>query len=242
LLRLIVKSATYRQSGVAEAGRVKADPTNRLLSRGPRFRLPAETIRDQALAVSGLLSAKTHGPSVMPPQPDGLWKSVYNGGKWETSPGEDRYRRSLYTFWKRSTPYPSLTTFDAGSGEFCVIRRIRTNTPLQALVTLNDPVFVEAAGALGKAMVSQKAAGPKERLAFGFQRVLSRAPAEVEAARLVRLYEATLADFRARPDAAALLLASANTPPDKNYDTQQQAAYTVVANVLLNLDETVTKP
>jgi hypothetical protein len=222
---------------------LKADANNLLLSRGPRFRLPAEVIRDQALAASGLLSGKMHGPSVMPPQPDGLWKAVYNSNlKWQTSPGEDRYRRSLYTFWRRSSPYPSLTTFDAGSGEFCVIRRVRTNTPLQALVTLNDPAFVEAAGALGKAMLAEKNPAPKARLAAGFRRVLVRAPAEAELVRLVRLYEATLADLRAKPDAAKKLLEAANTPALPDRDPTEQAAYTVVANVLLNLDETLTKP
>jgi hypothetical protein len=228
---------------VASAASAKADPGNVLLSRGPRFRLPAEVIRDQALAASGLLSAKMHGPSVMPPQPDGLWKAVYNSNlKWQTSPGEDRYRRSLYTFWRRSSPYPSLTTFDAGSGEFCVIRRVRTNTPLQALVTLNDPAFVEAAGALGKAMLSDKHPAPRVRLAVGFRRVLVRAPAEAELSRLVRLYEATLAELRAKPDAAKKLLEAANTPPLPHGDVNEQAAYTVIANVLLNLDETLTKP
>jgi mono/diheme cytochrome c family protein len=242
LLRTIVTSATYRQSGAATTASAKADPNNLLLSRGPRFRLPAEVIRDQALAVSGLLSAKLHGPSVMPPQPEGLWKAVYSSLKWQTSPGEDRYRRSLYTFWRRSSPYPSLTTFDAGSGEFCVIRRIRTNTPLQALVTLNDPVFVEAAGALGKTMLAEPNPAPRARVALGFRRVLARTPADAELTRLVRLYEATLADLRTKPDAAKKLLEAAHTPTTPERDATEQAAYTVVANVLLNLDEALTKP
>ncbi len=242
LLKLIVMSATYRQAGQVTPEKARIDPANTLLSRGPRFRLPAEVIRDQALAVSGLLSAKTHGPSVMPPQPYGIWKTVYSGLKWKTSEGEDRYRRSLYTFWRRTSPYPSLTTFDAGSGEFCVVRRIRTNTPLQALVTLNDPAFVEAAGALGRVMLEQKATKARERLSAGFYRTLARKPAAPELDRLERLFEATLADFRANPEAAKALLTTANAPTLKADDPITQAAYLVVANVLLNLDEAVTKP
>jgi hypothetical protein len=241
LLKQIVLSATYRQSGATTPDRLAKDPNNLLFSRGPRFRLGAEVLRDQALAVSGLLSAKMNGPSVMPPQPDGIWKTVYSGVKWETSQGEDRYRRALYTFWRRTSPYPSLTTFDAGSGEFCVIRRVRTNTPLQALVLLNDPAFVEAAGALGKQMVQQKSPAPKDRIAYGFRRVLSRTPAEAELTRLVHLYETTLAELKAKPDGAAALLKSANSVAEGSVGSEQ-AAYTVIANVLLNLDEALTKP
>lgn len=242
LLKMIVMSATYRQAAQSTPEKLKADPTNALLSRGPRFRLPAEVIRDQALAVSGLLSAKTHGPSVMPPQPDGIWKTVYSGLKWKTSEGDDRYRRSLYTFWRRTSPYPSLTTFDAGSGEFCVVRRIRTNTPLQALVTLNDPAYVEAAGALGRTMLKGKATKTRDRLLAGYYRTLARKPAAPELDRLVRLFDTTLADFRAKPEAAKALLAAASAQPLKDHDTATYAAYLVVANVLLNLDEALTKP
>jgi hypothetical protein len=242
LLKTIVMSATYRQSSAPTAEKLQRDPENRLLSRGPRFRLPAEVIRDQALAVSGLLSAKMHGPSVMPPQPDGLWKTVYSGLKWQTATGEDRYRRGLYTFIRRTSPYPSLTTFDAGSGEFCVVRRIRTNTPLQALVTLNDPAFVEAAGALGQVMLAAPASTPRERLALGLRRVLTREPAGPELDRLSRLYDTLLAEYRGKPDAATALLKAANVKPLPDRDTAEQAAYTAVANVLLNLDEALTKP
>jgi hypothetical protein len=242
LLKTIVMSATYRQAGTATPIRIKADPRNMLFSRGPRFRLPAEVIRDQALAVSGLLSAKMHGPSVMPPQPDGLWKTVYSGMRWQTSAGEDRYRRALYTFWRRTSPYPSMTTFDAGSGEFCIVRRVRTNTPLQALVTLNDPAFVEAAGALGKAMLSESLPTARDRIVAGFRRVLSRPPTKAETTRLEGLYNTSLAGFRHKPDSAKSLLGAANVPTLPNHDTAEQAAYTVLANVLLNLDETLTKP
>jgi hypothetical protein len=143
ILKEIVMSATYRQSSKFTPDRLEKDPYNRLLSRGPRFRLSAEQIRDQMLAVSGLLDRKVGGESVMPPQPDGIWNVVYSNHKWETMP-EDKYRRGLYTFWRRTTPYPSMVSFDSPSREFCVSRRIRTNTPLQALITLNDPVYLEA--------------------------------------------------------------------------------------------------
>lgn len=152
LLKSIVMSAAYRQDSSPTAEKLERDPDNRLLSRGPRFRLSAEQIRDQALAVSGLLSDKRGGPSVMPPQPDGIWRNPYNGQQWVTAEGENRYRRAIYTYWRRTGPYPSMITFDAPSREFCVSRRVRTNTPLQALVTLNDPAFWEAAEALAARM------------------------------------------------------------------------------------------
>lgn len=241
LCKSIVMSATYRQSALGAALSRKADPRNLWLSRGPRVRLPAEVIRDQALAVSGLLSAKMHGPSVMPPQPDGIWRTVYSGMQWKTSAGEDRYRRALYTFWRRSSPYPSMTTFDAGSGEYCVVRRVRTNTPLQALVTLNDPAFVEAAGALGRRMLTARG-DTRARLAYAFRCVLVRPPVPEELARLERLYTASLADFMKRPDAALSLLKAANAETIAKRDRPDFAACITVANVLLNLDETLTKP
>ena len=156
LLRLIVTSATYRQSSKVTPELLEKDPRNRLLARAPRVRLEAEMVRDQALALSGLLSRKVGGPSVFPPQPDGLWQAAFNGERtWSTSQGEDRYRRGLYTFWRRTVPYPSMATFDAPSREICAIRRVRTNTPLQSFVTLNDPVYVEAAQALARRIVRE---------------------------------------------------------------------------------------
>ena len=152
LLRLIVTSATYRQSSKVRPELQAKDPRNRLLARAPRYRLEAEMVRDQALALSGLLSHQVGGPSVYPPQPDGLWQAAFNGQRtWATSMGDDRYRRALYTFWRRTTPYPSMSTFDAPSRELCTVRRVRTNTPLQAFVTLNDPVYVEACAGPGAA-------------------------------------------------------------------------------------------
>ena len=145
--RLMVTSATYRQSSHVTPELQEHDPYNRLLARGPRFRIEAEMVRDVALSAAGLLSAKMGGPSVFPDQPEGVWANPYSDAKWTTSEGEDRYRRGLYTFIRRTSPYPSLLTFDAPSREFCTVRRVRTNTPLQALTTLNDPVYVEAAAA-----------------------------------------------------------------------------------------------
>ena len=228
LLRKIVLSATYRQSSAASTEQRKQDPRNRLLSRGPRFRLPAETVRDQALAASGLLTQKVGGPSVMPPQPSGVWKTTYNGGTWKNAQGPDRYRRGLYTYRKRTSPYPAMITFDAGSGEVCQIRRVRTNTPLQALVTLNDTAFLEAAGALAAQM--EKIDGTLEQqITHGFRRVLIRPPRASEVKRLIELYHnLELAD------GAALQKASGETANDPRL--------IAVANVLLNLDETLMKP
>jgi hypothetical protein len=226
LLKTIAMSATYRQGAAVTPESLAADPRNRLLSRGPRFRLSAEMVRDQALAASGLLTRKLGGPSVMPPQPAGVWKSTYSGAKWRDATGPDRYRRGLYTFLKRTSPHPAMLTFDAGSGEVCQIRRVRTNTPLQALVTLNDPAFVEAAGALSKRMKS---------LEHGFRLVLIRPPSQTELKRLADLHATLAGDFAKDPEAAQALLKSAGL-------TEGDAAMVAVANVLLNLDEVVMKP
>lgn len=187
IIRTIVTSATYRQSSDASPELLEADPRNELLARGARFRLPAETVRDQALAASGLLSAKVGGAPVMPWQPEGVWQVVYSSKQWETSPGEDRYRRALYTLWRRTSPYPSMTTFDAPSGETCTIRRIRTNTPLQALVTLNDPTLMEAAQHLADRSAREAGREPKDRLNRLFRLALARPPTDDEASRLLAL-------------------------------------------------------
>lgn len=226
LLKNIVISKTYRQSAVVTPERLAADPRNRLLSRGARFRLSAEMVRDQSLAASGLLTRKLGGPSVMPPQPDGVWKSTYSGERWKNATGPDRYRRGLYTYAKRTSPHPAMTSFDAGSGEVCQIRRVRTNTPLQALVTLNDTAFVEAAGALAKRMTDIK---------HGFRLVLTRPPTAAEARRLNALYETMKADFASKPEEAHALLQSAGLK-------EGDAASVGVASVILNLDETLMKP
>ncbi|MEC8474030.1 MAG: PSD1 and planctomycete cytochrome C domain-containing protein, partial [Planctomycetota bacterium] len=188
LLKTIVMSKTYRQSSKHSDEKLSLDPRNELLSRGPRFRMSAEMVRDQSLAVSGLLTQRVGGPSVMPPQPPGIWKSTYSGEKWKNATGPDRYRRALYTYKKRTSPYPAMTTFDSSSGEVCQIRRIRTNTPLQALVTLNDVAFFEAAGGLAKRM-TESSPVLRQQLSNGFQMTLVRRPDKSELERLVELYE-----------------------------------------------------
>jgi mono/diheme cytochrome c family protein len=241
-LRLLVTSATYRQSSRVSPEMTHRDPENRLLSRGPRLRLPAETIRDQALAVAGLLSPKIGGPPVKPPQPSSGLSAAF-GGKidWETSTGEDRYRRGIYTSWRRSNPYPSMTTFDAPNRETCTLKRSRTNTPLQALVTLNDPVFVEAAQALARRM-NQGDAAIAEKARKGFRLTLARNPSDEEVRRLVRLFETTKATYDIDPAKAEKLATAPLGPLPKGANAAELAAWTVVANVLLNLDETLMKP
>ena len=204
--KTIVISATYRQSSDATAELAGRDPYNRLLARGPRVRLDAEMIRDQMLAVSGLLSTKMYGPPVMPLQPDGVWQVVYNGDRWQTSDGEDRYRRALYTLWRRTSPYPAATTFDAPTGELCTPRRIRTNTPLQALVTLNDPVALEAAQHMARRVLRDGGATFGERLNYAFRLALSRGPREEELARLGKLHQKAARDLGRDQQAARDLL------------------------------------
>ncbi|MCA9141165.1 MAG: PSD1 domain-containing protein [Planctomycetaceae bacterium] len=242
LCKTIVMSATYRQSSSIDPRKQAVDPRNQWLSRAPRFRLPAETVRDQALAISGLLSPKMFGPSVMPPQPSGIWQTTYSQLHWATSAGEDRYRRGLYTFLRRTSPYPSMLMFDAGSREVCLIRRIRTNTPLQALVTLNDPVYVEAAGGLAMRVLSDpNILEATDRATRAFRIVLVRPPATEEIDRVVAFYETALADFQKDPAAVESLLESANVTPAANADKNELAAWIVVANALLNLDETLMR-
>ena len=235
LLRLMVTSATYRQSSNFESG--VDDPYNRLLARGPRFRLDAETIRDAALRASGLLDAKVGGPSVYPVQPDGIWANPYDGStiKWTTSTGSDIYRRSLYTFLRRTAPYPMMTTFDAPSREFCTVRRVRTNTPLQALSLLNDEALFDMARALAGRMRADVQGTVADQLSYGFRRCLTRAPSPGELTRLEKLHQEQLEMYRRDP-AAAKQVAKGMAG-----DSVEAAAMTMVANVLLNLDEMLTK-
>jgi len=230
LLRTIALSRTYRQSSSISAKSLASDPVNRLLGRGPRFRLSAEVVRDQSLVASGLLTRKIGGPSVMPPQPPGVWKSTYSGEKWKNATGPDRYRRGLYTYLKRTSPHPAMITFDAGSGEVCQIRRIRTNTPLQALIILNDEAYVEAAGALANLM--QKSSGQlNEQITFGFRRILTRSPKPEEVKRLIELYHQLKPEFSDHAD----FLSSAKL-------AKGDPSLIALASVLLNLDETLMKP
>src|SRR4029077_4623659 len=188
--KLLVTSATYRQSSHVTPEALAKDPRNRWLSRAPRYRLEAEMVRDQALELAGLLSHKSHGPSVYPPQPPGMWQAAFNGDRtWTTSTGEDRYRRGLYTFWRRTVPYPSMATFDAPSRELCTVRRIRTNTPLQAFVTLNDPVYVEAAQALARRIVREGGKSRADRARFGLRLCLVRPPRDEQVQQLVALLD-----------------------------------------------------
>jgi hypothetical protein len=247
LHKTIVMSATYRQTSAASTVLVERDPYNRLLARGPRFRMEAEMVRDSTLAASGLLSRKIGGPSVFPSQPEGIWDIPYSNEKWLSSEGEDRYRRGLYTFIRRSATYPSLMTFDATSREFCTVRRVRTNTPLQALTTLNDEAFFEAAQALAARLVAPSFsaangagadAGLKSRATHAFRLVATRAPKPEEVDRIVASYAEQLERFRKDPQAAARVIGARAVD---GVDPAEQAAWTLVANALLNLDEALTK-
>lgn len=245
LIEQIVSSATYRQSSAIPPDLLKHDPENRLLGRGPRFRLPAELIRDQALAVSGLLEARIGGESVYPYQPDGLYRDVvvganYPGTRWLTSKGADLYRRSIYTFWKRTLPYPGLVSFDAPEREFCMVRRSRTNTPLQALVLLNDPTYLEAARKLAeRVMVSET--DPQARLARAFELATARLPTKAELSILQDQLKRRLTHYGAHQEQAAALLKAGDSDREASLDAGELAAYTTVASMILNLDETVTK-
>jgi hypothetical protein len=239
MLRLIVTSATFRQSSRFTPALLARDPENRLLARGPRFRLPAEIIRDQALAISGLLVAKVGGPSVKPYQPPGLWEAVsYNGESvYQPDSGDACHRRGLYTFWKRQSPPPDMLTLDGPTREVCTVRRPRTNTPLQALLLLNDTSYLEAARALGIRMM-RESPNPIEH---GFRLVTGRAPRAAEVRELRAYFDAQVARFRQTPDAAKKLLRAGATPPGPLTDPCGLAAAMLTANLLLNLDEVQTQ-
>jgi hypothetical protein len=238
LQKRIVMSATYRQSSKLTAALKERDPENRLLARGPRFRLSAEMIRDQALAVSGLLQERLGGPPVKPYQPEGLWEqlSVIDDRKlYVRSTGSDLWRRSLYTYWKRTVPPPALTTFDAPTREFCVIQRPMSSTPLQALALLNDETYVEAARKLAERMIREGGRTPASRLAYGFRMATARAASAEELRTLLRGFDAR------RAKANVELLTAGEAPRDASIEGRELAAYTTAASVILNLDEVVTK-
>jgi len=241
MLKLLVLSATYRQGSQVSEELAKRDPFNRLLGRGPRVRLSAESVRDQALFVSGLLSPKMYGPPVQPPRPNfGLSAAFGSTTDWQASTGEDRFRRALYTRWRRNAPYPSMTTFDAPERTSCNIRRLATNTPLQALVTLNDPVYIEAAQAFARRIVTQ-AGDASARVTFAFRQSLTRPPSERETQRLTALFEKARELYQQDPAKATALATKPLGPAPKDMNVADLAAWTVVANVLLNLDETLAK-
>ena len=240
LLRRILSSETYRRSSQLSENQLKLDPQNRWLARAPRVRLPAETIRDQALAIGGLLSPKMHGPPVYPPQPDGVWQVVYNGSQWPTSSGEDRVRRSIYTYWRRTAPYPAMLIFDSPDRQVCQSRRIRTNTPLQALVTLNDPVYIEAAGGLAHRSL-MKDGNISEALRHAFRLATSRFPDDQELATLRTYFTEQRAHFLQKPNQATRLLESAKWTQASTEDLASKAALVMAANVILNLDEVLVR-
>ena len=241
--RLIVTSATYRQASVVTPDLLQHDPDDRLLARFPRLRLDAEAVRDTALAVSGLLNPKLGGPSAYPYQPPGLWEAVTFEGtrSYEQSQGQENYRRGLYTYWRRSLPYPSLINFDAPTRETCTVRRPRTNTPLQALTLMNDPVYVEASRAFGQRIMREGGENLESRLTFAFRVCLGRPPTRPERALLEEAFRKHLTTFEQdRVGAGKLLHVGASTPP-LDLDPCELAAWTLISTTLLNLDETITK-
>lgn len=243
--KLMVMSHAYRQSSRTTPELVAGDPENRLIARGPRFRLDAEMIRDNALAMSGLLVEKIGGESVKPYQPAGLWEAVgytnSNTANFKKDEGNALFRRSVYTFWKRTSPPPSMSTFDAPSRESCTVRRARTNTPLQALVLMNDIQFVEAARHLGERLISQGGKAPEDRITYGFRLATARRPTDQEKAVLLKLYEDQLANYQKDNEAAMKLLSVGDSPRNETLIPAEHAAWTMIGSLLLNLDETVTK-
>jgi len=234
LLRSMVLSATYRQDSKVSPGQLEKDPYNKYHARGARVRLSAEEVRDQALAVSGLLAERLGGPSVMPWQPKGIWLSPWNGQDWHKSDGQDQYRRALYTYWKRTAPYPSMMSFDGTARELCTARRIRTNTPLQALTLLNDSVYLDASRHLAEMMSS---AGPvKEAIQKGYSSVVFHPIDAASLQALIGLYDMAYARYSHSPGKTREIAAS-----EGRYNRPSMAALIVVANAILNLDEVITK-
>tara|TARA_R110002111_G_scaffold262851_1_gene341777 strand:+ start:21957 stop:23369 length:1413 start_codon:yes stop_codon:yes gene_type:complete len=241
--KTIVMSATYQQSAKVTPELLEADPYNKLYTRGPRLRLSAESIRDNALAISGLLSTKMGGPPIYPPQPEGLWRHVgRNAPKYLTSTSEDRYRRGVYVIWRRSAPYPSFTNFDAPDRGACVINRSRTNTPLQALTLLNDPAYVEIGIGLAKRLATKGLGtelSDRERIAYAFRLCVAREPKAIEVDHVTKVFQQELIYFQEHPQAAQKLISADHRP--EGVGASRMAAWLYVANILLNLDETITK-
>ena len=239
--KLIVTSATYRQSSRVTPEGLQRDPQNLLLARGPRFRLSAGMVRDQALAMAGLLVEKIGGPSVKPYQPAGLWKELSGTNEYEADKGEDLYRRSLYTFWKRAVPPPSMMIFDASGRETCVVLETRTNTPLQALNLMNDVTYLEAARVLAERMLTKGGGTPEERIGYAFRLATARGLSRPRAEILLSSFRHYLEQYRADRKAALKLLSIGEHPRNEKLDVSELAAYTAMASLILNLDETVTK-
>jgi hypothetical protein len=246
LVKMIVSSETYQQSSQFSVGSAQLDPMNTWLSRGPRHRLSAEVIRDQALAASGLLVEKIGGPSVKPYHPPGLYEQVVAQrdnpkATYQQGRGDDLHRRSLYTYWKRSVPHPGMLLFDAPFRETCALRRSRSNTPLQALNLLNDPTYVEAARFLAQRMLQEGGATIESRLTHGYLLLLARTPSPTELQVLTAAVERSLQDFTKDPEAAKQLLTVGEAKSANPFNASELAAYTTVASTLINLDETLTK-
>ncbi len=241
LQKRIVTSATYRQSSRLTPELRRRDPDNRLLARGPRLRLAPEMVRDEALAIAGLLVEKIGGPSVKPYQPPGLWKELSGGQDYVQDHGENLYRRSLYTFWKRASPPPAMMNFDAAGREACVVRETRTNTPLQALNLMNDVTFLEAARVLAERALRGGGSTPAERLGWMFRRAAARRLKPAEADLLLSSLQHYFDRYRSDPEAARRFVAVGEYPRDETLDAAEVAAYTAVASLILNLDEVVTK-
>jgi hypothetical protein len=244
LVRRMVLSTTYRQDSRTTPEALAADPENRWLARGARFRLSAEAIRDQALALGGLMAGRVGGPSVKPYHPPGLYEQVVAGSSantYEQDHGESLYRRTLYTYWKRSVPNPSLLMFDMPFRETCTVRRSRTTTPLQALNLLNDPTYVEAARALAQRILREGGETAQARLSAGFRWVTARSPKPAELAVLLSGLRRTETSFRKNPSGAAEILSVGESRFDAGLDPAELAAWTLVASTLLNLDETLTR-
>jgi len=241
LQKTIVTSATYRQSSKVTPESMQKDPENRMLARGPRVRLPAEMVRDQALAVSGLLVEKIGGPSVKPYQPAGLWKELSGGDDYKPDHGEALHRRSLYTYWKRTAPPPMMMNFDAAGREACVVRELRTNTPLQSLNLMNDVTYLEAARKMAERMMREGGSTPAERISYGFELATARRPADRERQILLDSFAYYRDGFQSDPAAAEKYLKQGEAPRDEKLDARELAAYAALASVLLNLDATLTK-
>lgn len=244
MIKQMVMSSAYRQSSRVTAEKLEQDPHNRLISRGPRYRLPGEVIRDQALYAAGLLVEKLGGPSVYPVQPQGIWDETNFYGNlrnYKADPGEGRYRRSLYTIWKRTAAPPNMLMFDVPSRETCRVQRARTDTPLQALTLMNDETYVEAARVLGQKIMTEGGSTVDSRLTFAFERVLCRKPSSAEMQVMKAAFEKRLARYQAAPEEAEKLLSIGIAPRDKSLDAAQLAAYMITASTLLNLDEVVNK-
>lgn len=243
LLRLIVTSATYRQSSAATPALLQRDPANRLLARGPRFRLSGEMMRDQALTIAGLLVDQVGGPPVKPYQPPGLWEAVSYNGELSYTPdrGNGLWRRTVYSFWKRTAPPPGVQVLDGPTRETCVVRRPRTNTPLQALLLLNDETFVEAARVLAARVLEGKAGAAETRARELFRRATARVPDEAETAALTKLLTRERAHFAADREAAKQLISVGLAPKGKQLDPVELASWTAVAQVVLNLDEVIMR-